>query len=334
MLLGTSHNCLIIQIYDMIDVLTEIIATSENRLDALIASQVSGISRSKAQKLIKNGKVKVSGNKMTKTAFHVKQGDEVIVEAEKEEEKSDLKPAGLRLKVLYEDPACLVIDKPAGIAVHPSPTSKEDEKTILHGVAHLFKKEKIKFTEDAVLVHRLDRDTTGCLLIAKNAVAHKQLQKQFEERTVSKTYLAIVAGVPNPASAVIDAPIGRNLTDRTKMSVLKTSVSREARTTYRTLDATDRTALLSCDLHTGRTHQIRVHLSSIGHPILGDPTYLSHSSDNLSKEMKIKNLCLHAFKLKFVSPADGQEHEIEAPVPADFKDALRKCQVSCDKFQL
>jgi len=306
----------------------EFTASSDSRLDAAIASQVSGISRSKAQKLIKDGKVRVSGNKVTKTAFHVKQGDEVTVEAEKEEKKSELKPAGLRLKVLYEDPACLVIDKPAGIAVHPSPTSKKDEKTILHGVAHLFKKEKIKFTEDAVLVHRLDRDTTGCLLIAKNYKAHRDLQKQFEVRTVSKTYLAIVAGVPDPASAVIDAPIGRNLTDRTKMSVLKTSVSREARTTYRTLDATDRAALLSCDLHTGRTHQIRVHLSSIGHPILGDSTYLSHSSDNLSKELKIKSLCLHAFKLKFVSPADGQEHEIEAPLTSEFKDSLKSAELS------
>ena len=307
--------------------MSEFTASSDARLDALIASQVSGISRSKAQKLIKDGKVRVAGNKVTKTAFHVKQGDTVIVEVEKEEKKSELKPAGLRLKVLYEDPSCLVIDKPAGVAVHPSPTSK-DEKTILHGVAHLFKKEKLKFSEDAVLVHRLDRDTTGCLLIAKNYKVHKELQKQFEERSVSKTYLAIVAGVPAPASAVIDAPIGRNLTDRTKMSVLKTSVSREARTTYRTLDSTGSAALLSCDLHTGRTHQIRVHLSSIGHPILGDPTYHSQSSENLSKEMKIESLCLHAYKLKFVSPADGEEHEIEAPIPAAFKESMKKTELS------
>jgi 23S rRNA pseudouridine1911/1915/1917 synthase len=139
---------------------------------------------------------------------------------------------------------------------------------------------------------------------------------------VKKSYLAIVVGVPDPPTAKIDAPIGRNLTDRTRMSILKTSVSREAQTTYRTLDHSDDAALLACDLHTGRTHQIRVHLRSINHPILGDPTYATSESKRTTLHYEIASLCLHSWMLAFDSPAEG-DVKVIAPVPEHFAETLK-----------
>ncbi len=307
------------------------ISKKSERLDVFLAKQEGILSRAKAQKLIKDGSVKVNGEITKKSALILKDGDEVEAKPSldsSQDGKGSIKPVNLKIPVLYEDDACMVIDKPSGFAVHPAPTVKDDDPTILHGIAYLFKKQSLLFSADAVLVHRLDRETTGCLLVAKNAEAHAALQKQFEKRSVSKTYLALVAGVPDPPEAMIDAPIGRNLTDRTKMSVLKTSTSREAKTSYRTLDATNSCALLACDLHTGRTHQIRVHLSSIGHPILGDPTYHSHSSEKFTKEFAIKNLCLHAWKLKFTSPADDKEHVVEAPLQVSLKKSMKQVEIT------
>lgn len=150
------------------------------------------------------------------------------------------------------------------------------------------------------------------------------LQKQFELRTVDKRYLALVAGVPSPAVATIDAPIGRSTADRTKMAVLGSSASREARTTYRTISATKDVALLECELHTGRTHQIRVHLLTIGHPVLGDSNYTNELSDRLKDQYDVRSICLHAWKLSFVSPETGQKVEVKATIPQMFEEVLER----------
>ena len=295
----------------------EFTVSTSSRLDAFLTAATSPLSRSQVQRLILDGRVKVNGVVVHKPALRLHEGDRVAVSSFDfaQDDIEVFEPVDLRLPVLYEDDACLVIDKPAGIAVHPAPTTK-GEPTILHGIAQMFQKRGLPFSAGTALVHRLDRETTGCLLVAKTPEAHSALQKQFKDRTtVRKTYLALVAGVPDPPSAVIEAPVGRKLTDRTKMSVLKTSVSRDAKTTYRTRQAFDDCALLECDLHTGRTHQIRVHLSSIGHPILGDPTYASQKSEKISQHHDVRNLCLHAWELSFVSPADGEKHEIVAGIP-------------------
>ena len=147
------------------------------------------------------------------------------------------------------------------------------------------------------------------------------LQKQFQERSVQKTYLAIVAGVPDPPEAVIDAPVGRNLLNRIKMSILGAGKSREAKTSYRTISATGRCSLLACDLHTGRTHQIRVHLSSIGHPILGDRKYGSSQSRSLDKEYGIESVCLHAWKLQFQTQSAGAV-TVTAPLHFPLQEAI------------
>lgn len=296
----------------------EFTVTEVGRLDALIAAQDSGVSRSKIQKVIKEGCVSVNGVVTKKSAQQLQEGDVVSV-AESDSMKSvstQITPVDQHLDVLFEDDACLVIDKPAGIAVHPGHAMHASEQTLLSGVAHLFAERTVPFSADSVLVHRLDKPTTGCIIIAKNDAAFAALQKQFEDRTTDKTYVAIVAGVPEHDEATIDSPIGRNLTDRTKMSVVKTSVSRDAKTVYRVVDSADDIALLECDLHTGRTHQIRVHLSSIGHPILGDDTYGSTASKKASDAYAVSGLCLHAWRIAFDSPADGKRHIVHAPISA------------------
>ncbi len=295
----------------------EWLTAGNKRLDAFLSDENPNLSRARIQKLIEAGAVTVNGELMLKVAHRLKFNDKVVLEIPEHAipQKHTVVPVDLKLPVLFEDENCMVINKPAGIAVHPGAGMDTDEVTLLSGVAFLFAERKIPFSPEAVLVHRLDKETTGCLLIAKNLDAHAELQKQFETRTVEKTYLAIVFSVPSPAKAMIDAPVGRNLTDRTKMSVLRTSTSREAQTTYTTLQASTEAALLACDLHTGRTHQIRVHLRSISHPILGDDTYFTPKGQEFAKAHDIENLCLHAWKLSFSSPSKKKVDLVCSPPP-------------------
>ena len=295
------------------------IVSLPERLDVFLAKDAHFASREKVQAAIEAGHVTVNDAVITKPSHRLQEGDEVELTTD-EPMRSDtsIKAADLHLVILYEDDTCFVIDKPAGIAVHPGAGIPDEEATILHGAAYLYQKGKIPFFADSVLVHRLDRDTTGCLLIAKSPEAHRALQNQFQQRSIRKIYLAVVAGIPSPPSAVIDAPIGRATAERTKMSITGVSKTREARTTYRTIATSRQAALLECELHTGRTHQLRVHLSAIGHPILGDPKYSSLLSERLTDEFAIHNLCLHAKQLTFVSPADGKEHIVRAQLPEAF----------------
>lgn len=298
--------------------------TAAERLDAFLAREGQALSRGLAQKAIEDGKISVNGEKVTKTSVRLKEGDRVKLAGDLEREgEGAVKPADLKLKILYEDDACFVIDKPAGIAVHPGAGMEPGEKTILHGVAHLFKKWGLPFSDDSVLVHRLDRDTTGCLLIAKTREAHNLLQKQFESRTVKKFYLAITLGIPEREKAIIEAPIGRLTSDRTKMGISRMSNPRDAKTSYSVLSSGNLASLLLCELHTGRTHQIRVHLHAIGHPLLGDDKYFNQHSEDITAEYDIKAVCLHAWKLAFVSPADTKEHALEAPVPKEFTRVMK-----------
>ncbi len=295
-----------------------------DRLDSFLAAEGRMLSRAKAQTAIENGQVSVNDSVVRKSAQRLQEGDKVSVDspAPDVEVEQTILPVDLHLEILYEDSACLVISKPAGVAVHPGAGMAPGEVTLLHGIAFLFKKKKLKFSSEFVLVHRLDKDTTGCLLVAKTPVANLFLQEQFETRTVKKAYLALVAGIPKVAEATIDAPIGRSVSDRTQMTVYHTGKTREAQTTYRVIDSGKGASLLECDLHTGRTHQIRVHLSSIGHPVLGDNTYTSLQSERLSQEYDIRSLCLHAWTLSFTSPADKKKHDVKAPLPQQLTRAM------------
>jgi len=300
-------------------------ATATVRLDVFIFEKEATVSRVKARDVIKDGLVMVNGRVARKAAMMLSEGDKVEMSDSGEPvTETRITAMDLDLPVLYEDKACLVLNKPAGIPVHPGAGIPKDAPTILHGIAHLFAERKIPFTSASVLVHRIDKDTTGCLLVAKTAAHHKALQAQFEERSVKKFYLALVAGAPNPHSAVIDASIGRSPGDRTRMTILGSSKTREARTTYRTLSASSHAALLSCELHTGRTHQIRVHLHGIGHPILGDASYQSPTSQRLAQENDIDSLALHAWKITFHSPADEKDHEVTANPPPFMTGAIER----------
>ncbi|HBU09592.1 MAG TPA: hypothetical protein DEB30_02200 [Candidatus Peribacter riflensis] len=300
------------------------VVSDRTRLDVFLTKAEEGLSRVKAGALVRAGSVLLNGRIVRKPAHLVHPGDTVeTTDAGDPASESHVTPVDLQLPILYEDRACLVIAKPAGIAVHPALGIKKDEPTILHGIAHLFLKKKLPFSASSVLVHRLDRETTGCLLIAKSPQAHTALQKQFKDRTIQKTYLAIVAGVPTSHEALIDAPIGRSMSNRTKMSVIGATQTRSAQTGYQLLSASREAALLACDLHTGRTHQIRVHLSAIGHPILGDRTYASSASMRLAETQEVGILCLHAWKLCFRSPAAKAKKSITAPVPPPFRAVLR-----------
>jgi len=310
----------------------EFTATEEVRLDGFIAKHDEGLSRTKIQDAIKEGLVSVNGKIVMKPAYKLSPDDVVVFDEESfnkpPEDAVEIDPIDMKFEILYEDDAVIVINKPAGISVHPGHSMDKSEKTILNGVRFLFEERKIPFSPDSVLAHRLDKPTTGCLCVVKNYNSHAALQKQFQDRTIKKSYLAIVAGIPDHKTAIIDAPIGRSLTDRTKMAVVKTSTSRDAKTTYTVVDNTHDTSLLRCDLHTGRTHQIRVHLTSVDHPILGDIAYASVRSDELTEQLKVQNLCLHAENLTFVSPVDNIEHSVEAPLPPAMLDTLSKAELS------
>ncbi|HLC75895.1 MAG TPA: RluA family pseudouridine synthase [Candidatus Peribacterales bacterium] len=296
---------------------TEHLIIESERLDQCVA-RFLGSSRSQAAKLIQEGCVFFNHKKMLKASKMVAPGSTVEIRERKVEamaQKTSPHIHTIDLPVLYEDAHCLVIHKPAGFTVHPSETS--------HGQPTIIEILRAKHGNTLDLVHRLDKETTGCLLVSKDTNAHAKLQQQFVDRTVQKAYLAIVAGVPAEKSAMIEAPIGRSLVNRVKMSLFKTGESRDARTSYEVLDSACGASLLQCIIHTGRTHQIRVHLSAIRHPILGDTKYGSLESGKLSKEYGIASLCLHAQTLSFVSSA-GKAVTVKAPLPNTFLESMEK----------
>lgn len=297
------------------------------RLDRALASHAPlGVSRSRASALVQAGDVTVNGECVRKPAHVVQSGDCVDVDDDavlSPLHAASIEPVDLGLSVLYENHDAIVIDKPAGMSVHPGAGMAPQTPTILHGAAFLLRQRGYAVHPGGILVHRLDKETTGCLLIATSPASHTALQEQFAARSVAKEYVALVAGVPSPAAATVDAPIGRSSADRTRMAIVGSGKRRESRTTYRTLAQGADASLVSCNLHTGRTHQIRVHLSSIGHPLLGDDTYTSPSAQQLTERYGIGSLCLHALRLAFdgLQPGSGRV-EVRAPVPPAFLRAV------------
>jgi 23S rRNA pseudouridine1911/1915/1917 synthase len=295
---------------------------SPSRLDQFLATQEGVKSRSEAARLIEAGMVTVNDKTVKKPSLKLDTGETVTWSLREAAAVPEDIESVIDLPVLYEDDSCIVINKPAGFAVHPGSGMKTPEETILGAAKALFVARKLPYSPAEVLVHRLDKDTTGCLLLAKTPEAHAKLQKAFADRTVKKTYLALVAGTPNLPVATIDAPIGRHGTERTKMSIHKAVKSRTATTTYHTIGSVDGVSLLECDLHTGRTHQIRVHLSSIGHPVLGDETYGNNASHTAEGLLGIESLCLHAKYLSFMS--GKKKVHVEAPLPEKMKRVLKE----------
>ncbi|HWO94100.1 MAG TPA: RluA family pseudouridine synthase [Dehalococcoidia bacterium] len=275
-----------------------------------MARRRSDLSRMAVQRLIREGNVLVNGH-AAKASLRLEAGDRVALYVPPPRPVL-LEAEALPLVVRYEDDDLLVIDKPAGIAVHPAPG--HERGTLVNALLHLVPDlAGVGGELRPGIVHRLDKDTSGLIIVAKHDAAHRSLAAQMKAREVAKTYLAIVEGHPVPPEARIDAPIGRHARDRKRMAIV--AGGREARTTYRVLESFTEAALLEIGLETGRTHQIRVHLASVGHPVLGDRLY-GRPSPLIGRQ------ALHASRLRFRSPSTGREIDVRCDMPVDMRDAL------------
>jgi 23S rRNA pseudouridine1911/1915/1917 synthase len=300
------------------------------RLDLFLASVVADHSRSQIQRLIKAQSVRVAG-RIAKSNQPVKAGQTVVLEVP-EAVKSQAQAEALPLPILYQDGDVIVVDKPAGMVVHPAAghASGTLVNALLHHVEDL---SGIGGEKRPGIVHRLDRGTSGLMVIAKNDAAHEELARQFHDREVEKEYVALVWGVVQ-AGRRIDAPIGRDPGNRKKMSA-RARRSREAVTRIvRTERLNPAVTLAQIAIHTGRTHQIRVHLSAIGHPIVGDPLYggvRRHVPFDVRAVLRLQRPFLHAAQLAFKHPADGRRMEFSSELPDDLQlvlDELRARQSS------
>lgn len=301
----------------------------QQRLDLYLSEKFPDKSRSFFSKLIKAGNVLVNGHAM-KSGYIIQIDDQV--ELYIPEDRSNLTPSNIPIDVVYEDDHIIVIDKEAGMVVHPGKGTKED--TLVNAL--LYHSKKLSNTngeERPGIVHRLDKFTSGLLVVAKTDLAHLHLQKQFDTKTIHRTYWALVWGKKDTEHDMIETYINRSKKDPTKMSVTKTG--RAAITHIRTLQTFEYVSLLEVELDTGRTHQIRVHLSFIHHPVVGDPEYngretqLKRLPHNLRRRgthlLKIlERQALHAKKLTFIHPQTNKQVEFESNLPEDFAEALDK----------
>ncbi len=279
------------------------------RLDRFVAEQCS-ISRSHAQRLIGEGYVTVDGHQ-AKAGQRLAPGNTVLATIPPPTQLS-LAPEEIPLKVIYQDSNLLVVDKPAGLTVHPAPG--HPSHTLVNALLALCPDlPGIAGSLRPGLVHRLDKDTSGLMMVAKNDSAQKSLQAQLKKRTVVKKYLALVCGHLAPEQGSIDAPIGRHPRDRKRMAVV--SRGREAKTRYKVLEYAKEHTLVEVQPETGRTHQIRVHLSAIGHPVFADPVYGKRSA-LLGRQF------LHAHYLGFKLPGDGEFVEFRSELPAELEQVL------------
>ena len=288
------------------------------RLDACIARMAPELSRSAAQKLIEEGCVLVSG-KPGKKNTRLAGGEEISLQIP-EPKEVDIRPADIPLDIVYEDEDVLVINKPKGLVVHPAAGHTED--TLVNGL--LFAKgdslSGINGELRPGIVHRIDKDTSGLLAVAKNDYAHRFLASQLKDHSMRRVYDAIVCGSFREDSGTVDAPIGRHPSDRKKMAVTQRN-SKEAVTHWKVVKRYRGYTHIQCTLETGRTHQIRVHMAHIGHPILGDTVY-GHKKKELGQESQ----CLHAGQLIFSHPRDGRPVMVFAELPAYFRQVVEKLE--------
>ncbi len=283
------------------------------RLDRFLALELPEFSRSRLQALITEGCVLLNGVQ-PRTRELVKTGDLVRLEVPAVE-KIDAAAEEIAFPVLFEDEHLIVLDKPAGMVVHPGAGNADG--TLVNALLHYCPTlSGIGGKERPGIVHRLDKETSGCLVVAKNDATHRELSKQFAARTLKKIYLALVAGRLKKNAGTIDAPIGRHPVHRQRMSISRTSRGRSAKTEYKVVQGGWEMSLVECALHSGRTHQIRVHLHHLGNPVLGDKLYAARIAKAFPRQM------LHAWKLGFTHPATGLWQEFEAPLPEDFRAAL------------
>ena len=300
----------------MNNIIVIIAQESADRIDALLAQNVPGLTRSAAQRLLDAGAVSVDGRAVKKN--HKCSAGERIELSLPETQETELRPQDIPLDIVYEDEDVVVVNKPRGMVVHPAPG--HPDATLVNALMYHCgdSLSGIGGEKRPGIVHRIDKDTSGLLIAAKNDNAHLNLSAQLSDRSLSRVYEAVVRGNFREDSGTVDAPIGRHPTDRKKMAVTDKN-SRAAVTHWEVIARYRGYTHIRCRLETGRTHQIRVHMAHIGHPLLGDQVYGAPGPDK-----GLEGQCLHARELKFIHPRTGEPVHIQTELPPYFLDVLKK----------
>ena len=293
------------------------------RLDVFLREKFPAVSRGALQRLIEQGHIRVNGQVVKPT--HTPRAGEQVEVHWPEAQPAEALPEEIPLDILFEDESLLVVNKPPGLVVHQA--AGHEEHTLVNALLHHCRGSLsgIGGVARPGIVHRLDKETSGCLVVAKNDETHLALAKQFEERTVEKLYDAIVLGILERDTGEIRASIARHPSHRKRMAVLESSNSRFAHTSYRVIERLVHATHAEAEIHTGRTHQIRVHFQFIGHPVVGDATYGQKANKRFAESTgyTAPRVLLHARKLSFVHPRTGRKVKFTAPLPEDFKAAVK-----------
>ena len=296
------------------------------RLDKFLQLKFPDFSRSKLQAFIKDGSVRVNKEKK-RNSYFLSEGDVLEVKDFKVVEHTVLQKENFDLELIYEDDSCLVINKPFSVVVHPGEGDSHSTGTVVNKVLGKLHKDVLGGVRPGI-VHRLDQDTSGLMVVAKTKSAYDDLVCQFKERSVKKSYITLVCGDINPNSGVINSPIGRNVRSRKEMAVVSSSQGKEAVTEYHLKESfvlsEKKFSLLDVELKTGRTHQIRVHMAAIGFPVVADKVYGNRSINKLfASEYGLSRQFLHASELSFVSPGTKKPVSLEIELPVDLNSVLK-----------
>ena len=291
------------------------------RIDSFLSGKTD-FTRTRIQQLIKDRNITVNG-KPTKSSYKIEENDEIIIEVP-EVETTEIKPENIKIDIVYEDSDIAVINKQAGLVVHPA--HGHYSGTLVNAILyHIKDLSGINGEIRPGIVHRLDKDTSGLIVIAKNDKVHTALTEMFQEKKIRKTYLAILKGKLNKSEGKIVTQIGRDKNDRKKMTVIDDiTKGKNAITNYRIISQNNLFTLVKVNIETGRTHQIRAHMRHLGYPILGDSVY--GRKDNEKRQM------LHAYKLEFLHPVTGRQMEFTGEIPEDFQKALKKSDLKIDEI--
>jgi 23S rRNA pseudouridine1911/1915/1917 synthase len=302
-------------------------AQSGWRLDRALAAAVPTLSRERLKALIRSGSLTSNAAAIRDPATKVR-GDEHFRLEVPEPKPAHNEPQDIPLAIVFEDPHLLVIDKPAGLVVHPAAGNRDG--TLVNALLHHCggSLSGIGGVARPGIVHRIDKDTSGLLVVAKTDVAHEGLAKQFAAHSIERKYLALVSGVPKTAAGTVDAPLARSAANRKKMAIVEGNRGKRAVTHWKRLEILDDSALVECSLETGRTHQVRVHMASIGHPLLGDPVYgRSKGHRELLKGLDFHRQALHAARLGFTHPITKHRLSFSSGMPADMQELFNQLRV-------
>jgi len=291
------------------------------RLDRALADAVPTLSRERLKALIRSGAVEAGGKAVRDPAIKVR-GDEAMRVAVPEPTLAHNEAQDIPLTVVFEDEHLLVIDKPAGLVVHPAAGNLDG--TLVNALLHHCRGSLsgIGGVARPGIVHRIDKDTSGLLVVAKTDVAHEGLAKQFAAHSIDRRYLAIVNGVPKASDGIVDAPLARSAVNRKKIAIVEGNRGKRAVTHWKRLNLLKNAALVECRLETGRTHQVRVHMASIGHPLVADPVYgrAGKTHGKLLKELQFHRQALHATELGFIHPVTKNRLSFSSPMPPDMQE--------------